>query len=260
MNKNRLKMEISRSKISLLASLQTKKKRSRHQLFIVEGEKCVNEMLGAFDLVNIVGTEKWMENNALVDNLSPDVFLTATSSAMRKISTLSTAPEVVAVFRMPQPAEIETQIDNSSLHLLLDGIQDPGNMGTIIRTADWFGFKKIYASKDTVDIFNPKTIQSTMGSLKRVKVVYGNLEDLIIESGIKNIYGTMLEGEDISKTYLDKQGLIIMGNEGNGLSEGIRKLVNRPLLIPPFISDSHAESLNVGVATGIVLAKFRSAI
>jgi len=250
-------MEISKTKISLLASLQTKKMRMRHGLFIVEGEKSVRDTLGAFVLVNLVATENWMESYGPCIGVSPDKILTATPAAMRKISSLSTAPEVLALFRIPEPDDSDPILRAGELYLLLDGIQDPGNLGTIIRTADWFGFDHIYASRDTADIYNSKTVQSTMGSLKRVRVTYTDLEALIERSDIRNIYGTMLEGEDMFRTEQEREGVIIMGNEGNGLSEGIRRHVNRPLFISPYDPCSHAESLNVAVATGIVLAKFR---
>lgn len=252
-------MEISKTKTSLIASLQTKKMRTRHGLFVVEGEKSVRDTLGAFELADIVATDRWIAANAGSLGAFAEGILSATESAMRKISSLSTPPEVIAVYRIPQSSDNkDIFLEKEKLYLFLDGIQDPGNLGTIIRTADWFGFDTIYASNDTVDVFNPKTIQSTMGSLRRVKVVYTDLASLIERSEVTDVYGTMLDGDDIFATSHADRGVIIMGNEGNGLSERIRGLVSKPLLIPPYYSDNHAESLNVAVATGIVLAHFRN--
>lgn len=251
-------MDISKTKTSLLASLQSKKMRLRHGLFIVEGEKSVKDTLGAFELADIVATGRWLETAGGFPGIPSDRIMTASEGAMRKISSLSTPPEVLAVYRLPKDDEDgDPVLDKDGLHLLLDGIQDPGNLGTIIRTADWFGFTRVYASRDTADVFNPKTVQATMGSLRRVKVIYTDLADLIKRSGVSNVYGTMLEGDNIYDTNLGKNGVIVMGNEGNGLSEEIRTLVSKPILIPPYNPESHAESLNVAVATGIVLAAFR---
>lgn len=250
-------MEISKTKISLIAGLQTRKMRQRHHLFVAEGEKCVLDTLGAFHLEHLVATPEWLADHPLqIDDM--DAVLEASPAVMRKISSLSNAPEVLAVFRIPAPHDTVPMPEKGALHLMLDGVQDPGNMGTIVRTADWFGFDRIYASKDTVDIFNPKTVQSTMGSLKRVEVIYCDLPTVIQESGIDNIYGTLLDGRDMFHSDLSDSGIIIMGNEGKGLSKEVRALVNRPLLIPPFRKESHGESLNVAVATAITLATFRN--
>lgn len=251
-------MEISKSKTALFSNLRTKKMRERHGLFTVEGEKCVLDTLGAFPLKNLVATKGWISNNRENLSVPASLILEAAEADMKKISSLSTPPEVIAVFELPPTQTTEPKLENDKLSLLLDGIQDPGNLGTIIRTADWFGFDKIYASNDTVDLYNPKTLQSTMGSLKRVKVIYTDLIKLVSESYVKNICGTLLEGEDIFKTDLPASGVIIMGNEGKGLSPAVRGLVNVPLLIPPYNISSHPESLNVGIATGIVLAQFRN--
>ncbi len=249
-------MEISKNKASVFGSLGSKKMRMKHGLFIAEGEKCMLDTLGAFELENIVATEAWLESHAMPEGVRGGDVLTASGQVMRKISTLATPPEVLAVFRLPEEESVQP-LDLNKLYLCLDGIQDPGNLGTIIRTADWFGFDEIYASKDTVDLFNPKTVQSTMGSLKRVRVRYVDLPQLLRESGVRNIYGTLLDGENIFTTPLESNGVIVMGNEGNGLSEPIRALVSKPLLIPPYNEGSHAESLNVAIATAITIAQFR---
>ncbi len=250
-------MEISKTKASLLATLSSKKMREKHKLFLVEGAKCVFDMLGAFDIVNLIATEEWLLNNKVPLGIGEKLILTAGEEVMKKISSLSTPPKVIAVFSMPSDDSKEIILNNEELYLMLDGIQDPGNLGTIIRTADWFGFDKVICSKDTADVYNPKTIQSTMGSLKRVKVYYADLVKVLSRNPINHIYGTLLEGENIFKKSLSQSGVIIMGNEGKGLSKEIKELITDPLFIPPTKEDSHGESLNVAIATAITIAQFR---
>lgn len=250
-------MNISKSKASQYASLNSKKMRLRHGLFLVEGEKCVRDTIGAFPLESLIATPGWLERNSEIASDTSGKVLTADQSVINRISSLSSPSEVIAVFHLPNDECEDAIIPKEGLTLLLDGIQDPGNLGTIIRTADWFGFDTIFASKDTVDLYNPKTIQSTMGSLRRVKVIYADLPSLLSQSDVKNIYGTLLDGKDMFTTPLEKDGVIIMGNEGKGLSDEIRRLVNCPLLIPPYRRDNHCESLNVAVATAITLSRFR---
>lgn len=229
--------------------------RAKHRLFISEGEKCTLDTLGAFRLEWLVATPSWLEANSRRLPIESEKILTAPPSLMAKISSLSSPPEVMAVFAMPE--EETPVVDEDRLYLMLDGVQDPGNLGTIVRTADWFGIDTIFASHDTVDLYNPKTVQSTMGSLKRVKVVYADLADLISAHPGMPVFGTLLEGNDIYKTPLGNSGFIIMGNEGNGISPRLRECVTDPLLIPPFNKDSHPESLNVAIATAVTLACFR---
>lgn len=251
------KMEISKTKASTLASLGSRKMRRKHSLFIAEGEKCALDTLGAFDLDCIVATPGWLSSHNIPDYVDAEKILTCSPETMRKISSLMTAPEIVAVFKLPEENEKAPYYDPNCLNLLLDGIQDPGNLGTIIRTADWFGIRTVYCSRDTADIFNPKTIQSTMGSLKRVKVVYTDLPELMRSNRETTIFGLQLDGKDMFSTGLCNHGAIVMGNEGNGISEDMRAIVTHPLLIPPADSHSHPESLNVAVATAITLAEFR---
>ncbi|MDE6078172.1 MAG: RNA methyltransferase [Muribaculaceae bacterium] len=250
-------MEISKTKASILATLSSKKMRMKYGLFLVEGTKCVMDTLGAFPLINLVVTEKWLKSHTLPDGMDSENLLTATEETMKKISSLSTPPDVIAVFKLPEEDVSDIRLDPESLTLMLDGIQDPGNLGTIIRTADWFGIDTVICSKDTVDLYNPKTIQATMGSLKRVKVFYTDLEDILNKSEVRNVYGTLLDGENIFERNLNSEGVIVMGNEGKGISDRIRTLVTDPLLIPPAREDSHPESLNVAVATAIVISQFR---
>lgn len=249
-------MEISKTKAALYATLSSKKMRNRHGMFIVEGEKCVLDTLGAFDIVNILATPEWFGRHENIVSRYSDILLDTQSAVLAKISALSSPPEVMAVFRIPKDTVVPDL--SGRLVLVLDGIQDPGNLGTIIRTADWFGVDVILASTDTVDIYNPKTIQSTMGSLKRVKVYYTSLQDVLRQYPDMPVYGTLLNGENIFNAGLSDSGFIIMGNEGNGISEEIRKFVTHPLLIPPYRKDSHGESLNVAIATAITLSTFRN--
>ncbi|MDQ2178222.1 RNA methyltransferase [Marinifilum sp. D714] len=178
---------------------------------------------------------------------------------MKKVSSLKTPSPVLAVFRIPAWDIDENTIKNS-LSILLDDVQDPGNLGTIMRIADWFGIKNIFCSQNTVDVYNPKVIQASMGAIARVKVTYTSLVDLISKYHTKDfpVYGTFLEGETIYKCELQSKGFIVMGNEGQGISEEIGQLVSDKLFIPNFPADQEtSESLNVSVATAIICSEFR---
>ncbi len=250
-------MELSKSKQSIYSQLSKRKMRERYGLFLVEGYKSVGDTIGLFEIEAVI---------AVTGTMIPDNWKCAgkifevTPATIKKISSLSTPPEVVAIFHIPDNNSQHNipGPDQNKLYLLLDGIQDPGNMGTIVRTAHWFGIDRIYASKDTVDIYNPKTIQSTMGSLGKVEVIYCDLAALISSCPEFPVYGTLLEGENIYKATLKEHGFIIMGNEGNGISERLRLLVSSPLLIPPYHNENHPESLNVAIATAVTLSQFRS--
>lgn len=249
-------MKLSKSKISLFSQLSSKKMRLKHGLFIAEGEKSVSDTIGHYSLEALVATEEWLGTTGLDTSGYSDRVLTADMADMRKISSLSTAPEVIAVYRLPETTVQE--IDSDGLNLLLDGVQDPGNLGTIIRTAHWFGVRKIFASRDTVDVYNPKTVQSTMGSIAHVEVCYCDLGSLIENHPDMEVYGTLLEGDNIYDTSLETKGFIIMGNEGKGISPGLRTMIKKGLNIPPFDQTDHSESLNVAIATAVVLSQFRS--
>lgn len=249
-------MELSKARQSIYSQLSKRKMRDRHNLFVVEGRKSVEDTIGVFKAEAVITIdcdlvpESWGCSGILYEVSRP---------VMEKISSLSTAPDVIAVYRIP-----EGFYDNvpdpceGKLYLLLDGIQDPGNLGTIMRTAHWFGIDRIYASRDTVDIFNPKTIQSTMGSLGRVEIIYCDLAELVEKNPDMPVYGTLLDGENIYKATLGEHGFIIMGNEGKGISESLRKRITSPLLIPPYDYSNHSESLNVAIATAVTLSQFRS--
>lgn len=249
-------MELSKSKTGIYAQLSRRKIRERNGLFIVEGYKSVADTIDSFQIEAIIITEGSSVPAAWHDKAP---IYEAYAQQISKISSLSTPPDVIAVYHIPErfydrlPAP-----DKSKLYLVLDGVQDPGNLGTIVRTAHWFGIDRIYASRDTADIFNPKTVQSTMGSLGKVDIVYCELYDLLKDNPEMPVFGTLLDGKNIYEAPLTEHGFIIMGNEGKGITEPIRKLITSPLLIPPYDSKNHSESLNVAIATAVVLSQFRS--
>lgn len=233
---------LSKAQVKWVRSLQQKKNRDAEGVFVAEGAKCINELRGAFELVLLA---------------SPD---NASAIEIEQMSSLRTPQGQIAVFRKPTT---DNRYPISQLMLALDGVQDPGNLGTIIRTCDWFGIHDILCSRDTADCYNPKVVQATMGALARVRVHYVDLHKALAELKDKHvaIYGTLLEGRNM---YAEgaipnkSEGVIIMGNEGNGISEEVRGLVSHPLLIPSYpAGEATSESLNVGIATAIVLAEFR---
>lgn len=244
-------MELSKAKLSVYSSLSSAKMRRRHGLFIAEGEKAVADTLGSFEAVSVVK----LRGAALgFDPGKADVFETG-EPEMKKISNLVTPSDVAGIFRLPEE-EISLSADTGSLYLMLDGVRDPGNLGTILRTCHWFGVRTIFASCDSADVFNPKVVQATMGSLGHVKVIYCDLEEVIAANPGMPVYGTLLEGENIYQAPLSQGGFIVMGNEGKGISDQVKALLTRPLNIPPASSD-HGESLNVAIATAVALSQFR---
>ncbi len=236
---------LSKKQIKWVRSLQQKKQRDAEGVFVAEGHKCVEELCGAFELVLMV---------------TPD---NATEVEIAQMSNLRTPQGEIGVFRKRQIPISTLNSQLSTLSIALDGVQDPGNLGTIIRTCDWFGVHDIYCSMDTADCYNPKVVQATMGALVRVRVHYINLMEWLEEvqkAGVP-VYGTLLEGGNMYEkgAITDKsKGVIIMGNEGNGISPEIRQLITHPIRIPSYPADADtSESLNVGIATAIVLAEFR---
>jgi len=237
---------ITKAQIKWVRSLQQKKNRDEQGLFVAEGIKCVNDLRNAFDL------------ELLIDSSN------ATTTEISQMSSMRTPQGVIAVFRKKTAEAINWQ--KCQLVVALDGVQDPGNLGTIIRTCDWFGVHDILCSTDTADCYNPKVVQATMGALSRVNIHYVDLSTTITaaKSAGYPIYGTLLNGQNIyhaNSVATPEQGIIIMGNEGNGISDHIRTLVTHPLLIPSYPANTPtSESLNVGIATAIVLAEFRRLI
>ncbi|MBP5211046.1 MAG: RNA methyltransferase [Bacteroidales bacterium] len=237
---------ISKADIKEIRSLSLKKYRDSLGLFVVEGEKIVEEALSSdFEVVKVFRTSDIGEE------------------MMRRITLLSSPSPALAVVKIPDAgdaAAVREAIAAHNISLALDSVRDPGNMGTIVRIADWFGIEAIFASRDCVDIYNPKVVQATMGAIFRKKVIYCDLQDVLSqyrEAG-KPVYGTFLEGEDINSLKLSNEGIVVMGSESNGISEAVSKLVSQKLFIPPYPAGSvTSESLNVAVAAAITCAAFR---
>ena len=236
---------ITKGEINIIRSLNDKRSRSEHGLFVVEGIKSITEMCDAgFEIVKLFTT---------VDGDGIKI----KHSEMARISSHKSPPDRLALFRIPQ-REIDFQLVKSDLTLVLDDVQDPGNLGTIIRLADWFGIKQIICSPSTVDVFNNKTIQASMGAIARVNVQYTILDDFFRQIGDIPCLGTFLDGENIYDSELPQPAIIIMGNEGNGISESTSKFINQRITIPPYPHNSNTvESLNVAMATAIVCSEFR---
>ncbi len=246
---------LSKNKIKLLRSLSVKKLRYEHSLFIAEGHKTVNELLRAFECDFIAATEQWHRPDILPDNID---FQIITANELKQISLLENPQDVFAVFKMKEQSVSDIDF-NGKLTIALDGVQDAGNLGTIIRIADWFGIENVVCSSGTVDVYNPKSVQATMGSLANVNVVYTDLPAFLkgLDKDI-HVYATALDGNNIYTAQLSGNAVIVMGNEGNGISPDVRAVCGESLLIPKYLEDRFsAESLNVGVATALVSAEFR---
>ena len=235
---------ISKNQIKLIRSLEMKKNRKSEQLFVAEGPKVVGDLLQAgFRPHSIFSTTSWPDSQQIMED------------ELRRISFLQHPQEVLAVFHIPEPTGGLPL--PSSLALALDGVQDPGNVGTIIRIADWFGIDTVYCSPDTADIYNPKVVQATMGSIAHVHIIYCDLLELFRQVSCP-VYGTLLNGKNIYEQELSADGIIVMGNEGNGISQAVREHITHRLLIPNYHTGNHtAESLNVAIATAITCAEFK---
>ena len=247
-------MSLSKNKISYIQSLKQKKYRNQHNTFVAEGSKLI------FDLIRNTPCQLLVISDELKDSVTEvdaEEIIIASNAELKKASHLSTPPDAIAVFY--QKNHDLTKIDYAQkLNLILDEIQDPGNLGTIIRIADWFGIENIFCSHNTVDIYNTKTVQATMGALSRVNVHYANIVDILNLHSHSPIFGTFLDGNDIYKESLSKEGFIVMGNEGKGISPAVEKLISNRLYIPNFSTNSTtSESLNVAVATAVVCSEFR---
>lgn len=246
---------ISRNKIKYIRSLELKKKRKEEGVFVAEGHKLVGDLLNHFHCRMIISTPNWLKQQA---SLKADEIIEVSNEELTRVSLLKTPQDVLAIFEQPNN-NAEVLPSELGLCLALDDIQDPGNLGTIIRLADWFGIEHIYCSHNTVDVYNSKTIQATMGALARVKIHYVNLPEFITSiSKEVPVYGTFLDGDNIYEKELSSNGIIVMGNEGNGISEKISRLIDKRLYIPNYPRErTTSESLNVATATAVICAEFR---
>lgn len=238
---------VSKSQISFLKSLQQKKYRKEHGLFLVEGLKSVTDFLQSnFYTIKTVYHTPHSASKML--KVSGNIkFQEVSVAELEKISSLNTPQEIIALVEMPERPALQMQQLIGRFTLVLDGLQDPGNLGTIVRTADWFGISQIICSEDTVDVYNPKVVQATMGSLSRMAVYYTDL--LLLLPQIKlPVFGAMLDGQNIYQTDFGKEGLIVLGNEGKGVRPEIQHLIGQNLTIP---QRGQAESLNVAIAAAI---------
>jgi RNA methyltransferase, TrmH family len=246
---------LSKSQIKKLRSLQRKKERKSLGLYIVEGKKIVEEILQMNpSWFEVFATSNWFDQHKQLVDLENSFLIS--DKELAQVSTLKTPNEVLLVLK--QCTEIDFSVVKSAqLVLALDGIKDPGNMGTIIRLADWFGVQHILCTSDSVDQYNPKTVQSAMGSINRVQLHYGDLKDMLSALESHAVYACDLDGDSIYTTSFEKQSILLMGSESHGISNDILNLVNKKITIPTF-SKSGIDSLNVATATAIVLSEFRS--
>lgn len=238
---------VSKNQIKFISGLQQKKQRLIHKMFVAEGVKVVQELLDAdFELHQLYTTEDDFKS------VNDSKKLIVSADDLKKISALTTASSCLAVFKIPEQRDLY----QSGLIVALDAIRDPGNLGTIIRLCDWFGIQQLICSNETVDVYNPKVVQATMGSISRVNVSYINLEDFISTTSLP-VFGTFMNGENIYSTTLPQEGIIVMGNEANGISKEVENSIQHRLTIPRFGTLQKTESLNVATATAIILSEFR---
>lgn len=238
---------VSKNQIKLITSLQQKKYRKEHQLFFVEGIKGVQELLQS---------SLELEHLFTVTTAFPEVSVSQktviTEAELRKISALKNPDDCLALFKIPS----SNTIQESNLIVTLDDVRDPGNLGTIIRLCDWFGISQIVCSPESVDVYNPKVVQATMGSISRVSVAYQDLESFLSKSKLP-VFGTFMDGNSVYTSNLPNQGIIVFGNEANGISTAVAKLVTERISIPRFGALQATESLNVATATAIILSEFK---
>lgn len=238
---------VSKSQIKLITSLQQKKYRDKEGLFIAEGPKIISELRASgLRIHSLFASESY-------EGLS-DRFYSVTRSELQKISALKTANTALAIFEIPAHKTIPTE----GIVVALDAIRDPGNLGTIIRLCDWFGVRQLVCSKDTADCYNPKVVQATMGSIARVEVQYVDLSRYLQDTNLP-VYGGVLEGKNVYASVLPKNAIVVVGNEGNGISEVILQQLTHKITIPQFGEVQQTESLNVATATAILLSEFNRA-
>ena len=238
-------MTLSKNHIKLITSLQQKKYRQKHKLFVAEGVKVVDELLNStFKLEQLFATDEY--------NSSFENTITVSTIELKKISQLKSPNKVLGLFKIP---ELNSE-SNSGLIVALDAINDPGNLGTIIRLCDWFGVSKLVCSKDTVDCYNQKVVQASMGSLARINISFVDLKEFLNATKLPSFIADM-DGENVYESSLPKEAILIMGNEANGISEEIREIVDSKISIPRFGEVQETESLNVATATAILLSEFK---
>jgi len=249
---------LSKRTIKLINSLEKKKFRQELGLFAVQGEKMIEELLKSdYKIRMLLSTDFYFLNNTL--NTPDTEKILVTEDEMHKISTLATAGKIMAIAEIPKQQQI-FELKKNNLYLALDDLQDPGNVGTIMRLASWFGIDTLIMSENTADIYNAKTVQATMGALFRLQVFYKNLTEVftLAQQQTIPVYGTYLNGKNIYETKLTMNGIIVLGNEGNGINKNLDKYITEKLYIPPFSNNNtHSESLNVSVAAAIVCSEFR---
>lgn len=238
---------LSKNQIKLITALQQKKYRQSQQLFFAEGAKVISELLqSSFEL------EQLFETESIFTEIPTPKKMTISPSELKKISALTSPNNCLAVFRIPP----QKPLASTGLIVALDDIRDPGNLGTILRLCDWFGIEQLVCSHETADIFNPKVVQATMGSLARVAIHYTDLEKFLSETKLA-VFGTFMDGENLYTQKLPSEGIIVLGNEGNGISAAIEKTVGSRIAIPRFGRLQQTESLNVASAAAIVLSEFK---
>jgi len=251
---------LSKNRIKHISSLKIKKYRELHGEFIAEGTKLVTELLNSkYKAISLFGLKEWLLENKLPADTDVEV-VEVTESEMERISSLS-SPSPCLLTLKTNNFPFDPSLAKSELVLMLDEIKDPGNLGTIIRSADWFGFRNIICSPNTVDLYNPKTIQSTMGSIARVNIYYQELTEILDQlKGKISIYGSLLDGENILNKKLANSGIIVIGNESNGISEKVRSYINEKIFIPSYHLNPEydkPESLNASIANAIICYEFR---
>lgn len=252
---------LTKNIIKEIRSLEQRKSRLEQGAWLAEGNKMVGDLLRTTDLpfrcLKLIATQEWWQENNALQSLAKECY-EVSRQEMDRVSLLHAPQDVLGVFSLPSLDDSCPKADASRLSILLDEVQDPGNVGTIIRTADWFGIRDIYCAPGTADCFSPKVVQATMSALGRVRMHYFKSRDNYLQWLVNNdpmpLYGTFLEGENIYQKKLVAKGLLIMGNEGRGISEEVALRVNEKILIPAF-AEEHVESLNVGIATAICLSE-----
>ncbi len=246
---------LSKQKIKYIRSLDLKKNRKENHVFLAEGSKLIEDILDVFYCKILLGEKEWLSSHP---GIKADEIIEVSRDELSKASLLKTPHDVLGVFEQPK-YDIQNINLNEQLLLMVDGVQDPGNLGTIIRLADWFGIEHVICSPDSADVFNPKTVQATMGALGRVKIHYTSLPEYLssLPDNIP-VYGTFLEGENIYPRELSSNGIIVLGNEGQGIRPEVSAMITRKLFIPNYPQGKKtSESLNVAIAGAIICSEFR---